>query len=193
MRRHPSIAGRDRAFTLVEVLIAITIVAILAAIVVPAISGIDRRKARFDADQLEDLLTMYAYRDSTTSQQIRIERDPQTGAIGLWVKETDPGDPNAIPQWLPDRFTDPVMLDVVTILDVRMDGYRFEPGHWSLTRVPGQPRPRLEIDISGPEIDSTIVLDAQAITPRRLEVGRRNADVRQVIDLDGEGLDREDW
>lgn len=189
----PAGHGHRRAFTIVEVLVAVAIMAILAAILIPALSGIDRRKAKLDADRLEDLLTMYAYRDSTTSQQIRLERDPQNGQIGLWVKETDPDAPDEIPQWLPDRFTDPVMLDVVSIVDVRIGGYRFEAGDWSLTRVPGQPRPVLEIDITGPEIDSTIVLDSQGVTPRRIDVGRRSVGARQVIDLDHEGLDREDW
>ncbi|MFO0872609.1 MAG: type II secretion system protein [Phycisphaerales bacterium] len=189
--RHPPTALRG--FTVVEVLVSITIMAILAAILVPAITGIDRRKARLDADRIEDLLTMYAYRDSTTTQQIRIARDGETGGIGLWVKETDPYRPNEPPEWLPDRFSQPVFLEAIEIVDVRIDGYRVSADEWSITRVPTQPRPVIEIDVSGPEIEATLVLDSQGVTPRRLEAGKPNLGTRSVIDLDRLGMSRDEW
>lgn len=170
------------------------IIAILAALMVPTFSGLEQRRVRFAIDQVEDLLTLYGYRDTTSTTSMKLERNERTGEIGLFVRQIDPEYPDAKPEWMPDRFMRPIVLpDFVELVDVRVDGRRYLPEAWSITRVPGEPRPLIELDFMGAELNFTLVLSPQSLSAQRIEHGRNDHGFRRPEDLDDSGRSREEW
>lgn len=183
-----------RGFTMVELLVVAAILAVLAAFVIPSFFTIDRRKEKLAVDEVEDLLTMYAYRDSTGTQPVALAEDPESGAIGLWVKDIDPLAPELPATWLPDRFSDPVVLPSnLQITQLLLDGRDELVLGWTITRAPSEPRPVVEIVISGRETEVSLILGATSLSPYRVENGVVTGMVREPIDLDRRGLDREEW
>jgi len=182
-------------FTIVEVLMALLILVLLASVMVPSFSGVERRRVQGSIDRLQDLLSAYAYRDALGGQPLAVWRDPETGGVTLLVLHKDPDDPEAIAEWVLDRFTEPVILPAeVEIIEVLIGGRR-EPLHdWIVTRVPGQPRPSLEIDLVGPDDELiTVMVSPNSLSAARIVAGRSSTAVRDAVDLDAIGADRELW
>lgn len=168
--------------------------ALLAAIIVPAITGIGARQARLGVDQVQDLLTMYAYRDSTGAQPVALWGNGDAGELGLWVLDQDPSFAEDPAAWVPDRFSAPLILpSAISMVDVRVDGRRLPLADFIIARQPSQPRPTIEIDLEGEDVEVTLVLEPQALTARRIEKGVAIDGFRTQIDLDRQGRDREDW
>lgn len=196
-------SGRSaRAFTLIELLIALTIMAVLAAIVIPTVSGLSGRQARQAIDQVEDLLTMYAYRDSMGVQPVALwgrgrfedARGQDGGVLGLQVLDVDPAYPNEPAVWVPDRFSTLVVLPPnVELVDVRVDGRRQYLEEFLIARQPSQPRPTIEIDLLGEDVATTVILDPKGLTARRLDADGGGSFFRLPYDLDRAGRGREDW
>jgi len=187
-----------RAFTLLELLIALTIMAVLAALIVPAVTGLSARQARQAVDEVEDLLTMYAYRDSTGVQPVALwggsGNEGSGGWLGLQVLDVDPAFPNDPALWVPDRFSTIVDLPPqVAIVDVRADGRRQILDEFLIARQPSQPRPTIEIDLEGEGLTTTVILDPQGLTARRLDASGPVQAYRLQVDLDRGGRDRENW
>ncbi len=183
-----------RGFTLVEMIVAVAILAVLTTMLVPALFTIDRRKERLGVEEIEDLLTMYAYRDSTGTQPVALAHDPDTGEVSLWVKDIDPAEPEERAMWMPDRFSDPIALPpTLQITSVRLDGRDQPLSGWSITRAPSEPRPVVEIDVVGETITATLILSSTALAPYRVENGLTVGLIRQSVDLDRQGLDRQEW
>ena len=189
-----SFRGAGSGFSLIELIVVVTIMAVLAALIVPAVSGISARQARQGVDQVEDILTMYAYRDSVGVQPVALWGSAETGQLELQVLDIDPDYPDEPAIWVPDRFSTPLTLPTqISIVDVRLDGRRLYSGEFLIARQPSQPRPTIEIDLEGEDVATTIVLDPQGLTPRRLEADRPTPGYRVQVDLDRQGRDREDW
>ncbi len=184
----------QRGFTLVELLVAAAILAVMATFLIPSFFTVDRRRDKLAVDEVEDLLTMYAYRDSTGTQPVALAEDPETGAIGLWVKDVDPLAPERPAVWMPDRFSDPVILPVnLQLTQLLLDGRDELVQGWTITRAPSEPRPLVEIVISSRDTEVSLILGPTSLSPYRLENGVVTGLVRQAIDLDRRGLDREEW
>ena len=59
-------------FTLVEMLVVIVIIALIFSMSIPRFAGRDRRTLQLAADQVADLLTMYAQRASLGQKPVGI-------------------------------------------------------------------------------------------------------------------------
>ncbi len=176
-------------------LLAILILVLLASILVPTFSGNERRRAQLALDELQDIMSAYAYRDALGGQPIALWRDPEDGSVALLVLERDETVPDAVAEWTIDRLTRPVHLsDELEIVEVLIDQRREALFDWMISRVAGQPRPWIEIDLAGPDdMSVTLLISPTSLTATRIEAGRSSAPVRQPIDLDSIGADRERW
>ena len=191
--RHAPTRSR-RAFTIVEVLLVIVVLALLAAITVPRLVGMERRQALLAVDRLQEMMSTFAYRDSLGVQRVAVWRDPEAGSVKLLVKEFNPEDPEASATWRPDRFVQPVRLPPdVEIVDVRIDDRRVNLNEWMIESLPNTDRPRFEMDIEGPDLTVTLMLDPHMIAPVRFEAGKAAPRIRTPQDLDAQGLDRGTW
>jgi prepilin-type N-terminal cleavage/methylation domain-containing protein len=185
------------AFTMIEVIVVIAIVAILAAMTVPRLIHQDRRQLQVAADGVTDLLIMFAQREALSDRPVGIWHDANRNWIVLMRLESveEPRDEPAT--WQRDPAVRPVKLpSIVPVGGVlaRADGVPIDFGQWPVVTEPGRPRPSVEITlISDDDLVKTIVLPAHAISPYESETGYELAELRRPIDLDGEGRHREDW
>lgn len=183
-----------RGFTLIELIVVSALLALVAAMVVPRLAGMSRREADVTAERLSELLSLFAFRDNSGVQQSAIWMNPDTGCVELWNLEPDPERPAEPPDWVPDRFVQPVRLPPgVELSDVRSDGQALVGDEWRIVGSPGGERPRIEMRLVADGFDSVLVLDRGASVPMRIDNGVIREGVRAAIDLDQRGMDREPW
>ncbi len=188
-----SIRSMPTGFTLVEVMIALILLALLTSIIVPRLAGQDERRADKFVRELQDVLTVFAFRDSTSATQCCLWLNPSDRSIRIYNKVTDENAPEDPPSWQPDRFTAPVFIPAnVSLLDTRLDGDSIGTEEWQIVSIPGTTRPAIEIDVQGPVSWTTVALEPFSITASKVGEGDRYA-ARTVFDLDAAGRDQEDW
>ena len=184
----------ERGFTIIEVMVVLVLLALLAAVAVPRFASIDRRKDQVAVGELQDLLSVFAYRDSLGSQRVAFGANEDTGEIELFVKEFDPHDPLLSAEWLPDRFVQPVRLPKgMEIVDVRVDDRSLPLDNFFIASVPGTDRPKIELRVVGNSVGATLLLEPYMIAPVVFEEGKAAPAVRLPVDLDQVGLDRGQW
>jgi prepilin-type N-terminal cleavage/methylation domain-containing protein len=183
-----------RGFTLLELIVVSTLLALVAAMVVPRLAGMSRREADVATERMAELLSMFAWRDNTGVQQSAIWMNPDSGCVELWTQESDPDRPTDHPQWVPDRHVQPVRLPAgVQLEDVRADGQSLAGDEWRIVGTPGGQRPRIEMRIVADGFESVLVLEPGAGMPTRVDNGVVREGARATKDLDRSGLDREPW
>jgi prepilin-type N-terminal cleavage/methylation domain-containing protein len=189
--QHPS---RAKAFTLIELIVVVVILAITAVAVVPKFTGTLRQESSNAVDRVAELMRLFAYRQALGSQQVALWRDGADGRIHLIVKDTDPADPTSAPEWRADRFAAPVALpEGLELLEIRKDDQRVDPAEWTIASVPGGERPKVEIRLAGHGVDATVVLPPGSPSVVRVDADKPEPFARAQIDLDQAGRSREPW
>lgn len=189
--QHPS---RARAFTLIELIVVVVILAITAVAVVPKFTGTLRQESSNAVDRVAELMRLFAYRQALGSQQVALWRDGADGRIHLIVKDVDPADPTSAPEWRADRFAAPVALpEGLELLEIRKDDQRVDPSEWTIASVPGGERPKVEIRLAGHGVDATVVLPPGSPSVVRVDADKPEPFARAEIDLDQAGRSREPW
>lgn len=188
-----------RAFTLIEVIVAVVILAVLSAMIVPRLSRTTKAEHENAVEKLRDLLSMYAFRDATSSQQIAIWQDPETGWFALLIKDRDPlatsedGDRSRY-EWVADRRILPVALPRGMELDaLSVDGLDVAGTDWLIPTVPGGGRPSIEMHLISGTIDTVLRLDSNSVVPVRIDAGAPSLPSRESTDLDQYGTRGEKW
>lgn len=183
---------RRRGFSIVEVVIVAVMLAIVAATIVPRFTVANRQIEEKAVLEVEDLLRMYAFRNSAGMQQISLYYDGVAGEMSLWIKDLDPSNPDGPRIWQQDRLSSPVELpEGMTVLEALADGTPMRDDPWKIDTLPDGSRPHIELVLGGNEVSATLVLENYTITPVR--VGDRGAVVRDAVDLDAQGSGLEPW
>jgi len=183
-----------RAFTLIELIVVTVILAIAAVAIVPRLGGTARQESSNAVDKAAELVRLFAFRESLGSQQVALWRDGADGRIHLIVKDRDPEDPDAPPEWRADRFASPVALpEGLELVDARVNGQRVDPSEWNIASVPGGERPKVELRFVGHGVDASVVLPAGSPSVFRVDAGNPEPFARDLIDLDRAGRDDEPW
>ncbi|MDY7108385.1 MAG: type II secretion system protein [Planctomycetota bacterium] len=187
----------SRGFTLLEVIVVVAILALLATLTVPRVTGMARREFDLTVDRVADLLMMFAHRDNLGQKPVGIMYDESRRALMLVVLDIDDPEQRHSATWQIDRYVDPVKLpDIVdaTSLVATADGEMAYIADYPLSHTPGEARPTIEIYFQSydGEYSSTLVLQPYDVAPKRLDRSRQ-AQARMPIDLDAAGRSREDW
>jgi prepilin-type N-terminal cleavage/methylation domain-containing protein len=192
--------GRDaraasRAFTLLEMIVVVVVLAILATLIVPRLTGNQKREFRVVVDKIGDLLTMYGQRQNLGQKIVGIQHLLDGNAVALI--ELDASDAAAGPgTWRIDPYVKPVRLPAfMTEYDIEfyVDGDPVDASDWPLSSEPGQERPTIEIHLRSPEDTASLILQPHGVAPIIINGENSSGISRVPIDLDGEGRSREDW
>ncbi len=186
---------RAPGFTVLELLIVITIMAILATMFAPRLYGSDRREFRLTAERVADLMTMYAKRDHLSQKPIALSLDPNSSQLRLLIYDVDYSAGEQEPDWHVDRHARPVRLPAfVELTNVLADGVGQDISRWPLETRPGQQRQFVELILTGPDDEQVrITLPPYAVAPAIEGLGRNPGVVRRPINLNAQGRSREDW
>lgn len=172
------------------------ILAIIAAMIVPRLSGRSTVTVQLAGEKVAAMLATYAFRSSLAGQPVGLLRDGDSGLIELWIMDTDPERPDMPPDWRLDRFSKPLLIpDGVVLTEVRIDGQRLMPDAWRVVSAPGAARPRIEMVLLAEQTNDevTVVLEPRGNSPYLIIAGRTNAIGRAAVDLDREGREKEMW
>lgn len=186
-----------RAFTLIELIVAILVMVIIGGMVVPRLATTTRMEQEAAIDAVEELLATYAFREAMSAgQQIALWQDPKSGDLSLLVKGSalsTTGDVLEKQDWEQDRMSDPVHLPTaLRLVDVVIDGEPVTGSDWMAPSVPGGGRPSIELRLESDLVEATVLLPSSAMTPMRQQQGRREAFTREQVDLEG-GVRGERW
>ena len=182
-----------RGFTLLELIVVISILAIVSSVVIPRLRGLSKGKADVACERLNELLSLFAWRDNAGSQQCAIYMNPDTGAIELWTLEPNPKRPTEQADWMPDRFVQPVLIPEGVELEVIADGLRLDGNEWRIVGSPSGNRVRIEMKVIAEGFEALLVLAPGAAMPTRVDNGKVMDDQRAALDLDARGMSREPW
>lgn len=197
--RQPATRVQQRsAFSLVETLIVVVIVAILAAVVAPRLSAITQRPARGAALALGELLTAAAQRDALTSQPLAIEFDTASNTVALLAPargtRLDEAASGALAR---DAIIQPADLGEARVVEVLADGAMVDASAgFRIEFRSGALRPSITVLLSDrrdPDgVDPVVVelaADASRAVVRTLGVQGES----DAIDLDAMGKGEEPW
>ncbi len=184
-----------RAFTLMELLVVLVLLGFIAAMMVPRMIGNESREFRLVCDQVADLLTMYARRESLSTKPVGLLYDEQRHWLYMMEFDIDEESNLRDAMWQHDSTIRPVRLpDFVTLTDVRSDGDHVDISQWPLTTRPGQDRPAVTLSLRGPDNDVvTFHLPPYAVAPRRFGDNERSSPFASPIDLNAIGRSRGEW
>ena len=182
-----------RGFTLLELIVVISILAVVSSVVIPRLRGLSKGKADVAVERLSELLSLFAWRDNAGSQQCAIYLNPDSGAIELWTLEPIPNRPMDPAQWMPDRFVQPVRIPEGVQLEVMADGMRLDGSEWRIVGSPSGNRDLIEMHVIAEGFDSLLLLNPRAAMPTRIDNGKVVEDQRETRDLDARGMSREPW
>lgn len=185
-----------RAFTLVEMIAVVAILAVLATFMIPRLGGNQRREFRLAVDQVADLLTMYAQRQGLAQKVVGLRFDPYRHMFELMVLDTD-GDPtNHEAYWQIDPYVSAVNLPAFmrdTDVAIIVDGDYVDTSDYPLSSEIGQERPFIEITLRGGGEAATLTLSPYSVAPMISSSFGNSGIVRAGYDLDASGRSREDW
>ena len=197
----PAQARRSRrqrrlAFTLIEMIIVLVLISIMTAMLVPRMAGNDKREFKNAVDQVSDLLTMYAQRQSLGQKMVGIYHDRGRNSIELVVLDAGADPSNHVAAWLPDTYVKPVVLPSFmfdTDVGFSINGDTIDASEYPITSEIGQERPWLEVGLRGAGERALISLPPYGVAPTLNATFAVSGVARAKYDLDAAGRSREDW
>lgn len=82
---------------MIEMIVVVVVLAILASMVAPRLVGSARRQATLTAEEVAELFTLFAHRESMGESKIAIGYDPGAGVIMLLSLVGDVAEPDNPP------------------------------------------------------------------------------------------------
>lgn len=193
-RCSPSRSDSCRAFSLVEVLAVVVILAIVASVAAPRFSGWAARQTREDASQVADILSAAARRESQTIQRVAIEFYGEAGEIVMQTLTraslSEPG------VWVRDPLVPVARLRSSQLRSILVDGVELDPrrARVEFSGMSGA-RPLVEVTLAGDQGRSIwrVMLSPGSMRAHVGSLFAENHSVDDVIDLDAAGRSEEPW
>ena len=184
-----------RAFTMLEVLVTVLIIAIMTTLIVPRIAGNDVRSFKLAVEQVSDLLMMYAQHETLGQKIVGLYHNLDDNSLQLMLLDSQEL-AGRTGQWQRDPLVKPVsfprfMFD--TDIEIYADGERFDATQEPLTNEPGKDRPTINIILRGAGENASITLYPYGVSPEVVSSYSDTSTGRVPVDLDTSGRSREDW
>jgi prepilin-type N-terminal cleavage/methylation domain-containing protein len=189
MYRNPP--QNQKGFTLLEMIVVVIVIGIMAAAIIPRLSGSRDREFNLLVDQVADVVLMFAHRSSSSNQPSGLRYDPDLHRFELLAKfKEDEGhywdiDPLAVPIRFPEWLEE-------NKVEIFIDGELADTSQWPITVTPGESRPLVEVALGWEERYALISLSSHSIGPH-IWLDGIGTEPLMPIDLDAQGRGREEW
>ncbi|GMV25631.1 MAG: hypothetical protein AMXMBFR58_16620 [Phycisphaerae bacterium] len=186
-----------RAFTLVELIVVLVILAIMAGVIAPRLASGASRAAESEVHKAAELISAAGRRDTLTSQQLAIDHDGQSlRLMKLQMPSAADAARGVPPEWVVDPLALPVEFENARIVSASADGAELNPERFHIEfRQAGQ-RPSVVIVLAQATGTSswTVSLTPGAFRARITSGEDRFADMDITsVDLDLAGKAEEPW
>jgi prepilin-type N-terminal cleavage/methylation domain-containing protein len=185
-----------RAFTLIELVVAIVIMAVMVGLIVPRLLTTNDRKLRAQVESLTDVVTVAARRASLSTQHVALEYDRDTGLRVMILRAKDltsfaPG--NMV--WVPDPLAPTPTTDELSIVSASADGKPLSASAWRVEFAPSTRAPDVAIGLEDSAGKAwTILLTSDSMQARAVEGAPRQVAIQsQAIDLDAGSKGDQPW
>ena len=201
MHRTPShIQAAHRAFTLIELICVVLILAVTAGLIAPRISTSDTRAMDTKADTYAHLLSYIAKRDALSGEPMRLEYDREKNSLELLVLRRNSLDTslnNA--RWERDPLAPQADLSQVAPEVLYLDGTPTLPDRWSVEFPQSEIRPTLVLSLKGKSSSGRELIWYVELLPYETKATIRDATTQQdplrdrAVDLDAVGRGESVW
>lgn len=139
-------SSRRGGFTLIEMLVVVILLGLIATLVVPRITGNDRRLAEAKVKEIASMLSVVAQRNAVANEHLALNWSRTSNDLVLQVLRTQGDDTRwSKPRWQTDPLVPAVKLEKVQLAESHFDGSRGDTRQWRLDLTPFQPRPHIEL------------------------------------------------
>ncbi len=143
-------AALRRAFTLLELVVVVVMIAILATVFLPRLTGQSQRQAEGEAIRVQQLVTAAAERSSLAGGQVAIRYTTSDEGPTLAVVSREPAPlenarARTTPSWKPELLIDPLRLEHLELKHATSDGRRLDPRQWVVPLNGAMTRPALSL------------------------------------------------
>ena len=186
--------GGARAFTIVEVLVVVVLLAAVAGLVAPRLTNNAARRVTAAAESTAEALSALARRDAMLSQPLALTYDQASNMLRSTVLQRDL-QRNTV-AWKSDALLPEADLGDAKLLAVTADGAELGVSELRIEFDQFQPRPSLRIVLTDAKGGNPVSIDMPASS---LQATIVSGDIRQqpgatrAIDLDDEGKERQAW
>jgi prepilin-type N-terminal cleavage/methylation domain-containing protein len=181
-----------RGFSLLEVIVACAILAVVGAFALPRFIVVGSQREEKAIVEVEDLLRMFAFRNSAGLQQVSLHYIRDSSSLTLWIMDLNPLDPEGPRIWQQDRLSAAIDFPEGFVIERAMaDGTPMADDEWTIATNPDGSRPRIELVLRGEDRTAQLVLENFTNAPVRAD--DPDARVLQPIDLDAEGGAYDPW
>ena len=181
----------QRGFTLLEMIVVIIVIGVMAAMIVPRLSGNRNREFNLLVDQVAAIVLMFAHRSSTSTQPSGSRYDPELHQFELLGRYKDDEDY----YWEVDPLALPILFPAwieENGIEIFIDGELMDTSQWPITATPGEVRPLIEVSLGWESRYALISLSSHSIGPS-IWLDGSGTDPLMPIDLDAQGRGREEW
>ena len=127
-------------------IVACSILVIVGTLALPRFLVVDSQREEKAVVAVEDLLRMFAFRNSAGLQQVSLHYTRENATLALWIMDLNPADPEGPRVWQQDRLSSAVELpEGLKIERALADGVPMTEDEWSIATNPDGSRPRIEI------------------------------------------------
>lgn len=174
---------RVRAFSMVEVLVVLVLLAVLAGLIVPRFGSTASRRGQLEVEEFARVLSAAAIREQLTSQRLAISFEPSTATAALYRLDTS--ETGRGTEWTEDALAGRATLHDVVFRRVESDGQELDPARWRVEFRRSEPRPSLRFVLATPDDKASwgVVLSPAASRAMIVDPARLDAE-SDVVDLD---------
>lgn len=184
-----------RAFTIIEIIVVIAILAIAAGFTIPRLVGGAAREVRASADEVASVMSALARRDAMLSQPIALDYEENTRLLRvLTLRQLDRGR-----EWATDRLLPSAEITGVKLVSMRSDQQLYTDEDFRIELDQFQPRGNMELVLS--DVNDrwfvTVFLSATSLQAMvrdgKPEDAMNDGSMPESIDLDQTGKEEEAW
>jgi prepilin-type N-terminal cleavage/methylation domain-containing protein len=186
----------SHAFTLIEMIVVMVVLAVLGAMIVPRFSSNEERNFKLAVEQVSDLLMMYAQRENLGQKPVGLLHDRHRNRLLLMTLDTEDTAEGQGAEWREDPFVRPVQLPPFILepdVEIYADGDLIDASDIPLSNELGQQRPTIRIAVRSAGRSAALTLYPYGVAPELTSDYLNTFTARTPEDLDAGGRSREDW